>query len=62
MARRSRTTAKVVQAARRNIRRAQLSRLGTRESRSVGRAIRSRTRYSMPASTAGRVKVGRRTR
>ena len=59
MARRP-VTAKVIQAARRNIKRAQLSRQGTREVRSVGRATRSRNRYSTPASTAGRVRVGRR--
>ncbi len=59
MARRP-TTAKVIRAAKRNIRRAQLSRVGTREVRSVGRAARSRIRYSRPASTARRVRVGRR--
>ena len=59
MARRP-TTAKVIQAARRNIRRAQLSRVGTREVRSVGRATRSRTRYSRPlASSASRIRTGR---
>jgi len=43
-------TAKVVQASRRNIARAQLSRIGTREPRSIGRITRSRARYSRPAS------------
>ena len=43
-------TAKMVSASKRNIRRAQLSRIGTREPRSVGRVTRSRTRYSRPAS------------
>ena len=62
MARRP-VTAKVIQAAKRNIRRAQLSRIGTREPRSVGRATRSRARYSRPlASAAGRTRIGRRTR
>lgn len=62
MARRP-VTAKVIQAARRNIRRAQLSRIGTREPRSIGRVTRSRLRYSRPvASAAGRTRVGRRTR
>lgn len=63
MARRLRTTAKVVNAARRNIRRAQLSRVRMREPRSIGRVMRSRARYSMPvASRASRVRAGRRTR
>jgi len=54
-------TAKVINAARRNIRRAQLSRLRIREPRSIGRLTRSRARYSMPtASRASRVRVGRR--
>ena len=62
MARRP-VTAKVIRAARRNIRRAQLSRLGTREPRSVGRVHRSRALYSRPAaSRAGRARVRRRTR
>lgn len=61
MARRLRNTAKVVSAARRNIRKAQLSRVRTREVRSVGRVTRSRARYSMPAtSRAGKVTAGRR--
>ncbi len=50
-------TAKVIHAAKRNIRRAQLSRLGTKEPRSVGRLTRSRLRYSRPATP-----VRRRTR
>lgn len=56
MARRP-VTAKVIRAARRNIRRAQMSRRGIRETRSVGRLTRSRQRYSKPpiASRAGRV-------
>ena len=63
MARRP-VTAKVIAAARRNIRRAQLSRVGRREPRSVGRVTRSRLRYSRPvASRAGRAgKVGTRRR
>lgn len=61
MPRRRTTTAKVVSAARRNIRRAQLSRIGTREPRSLGRATRSRMRYSAPpAPTAVRMAYGRR--
>lgn len=56
-------TAKVIRAAKRNIRKAQLSRIGTREIRSVGRLTRSRLRYSRPvATTARRTRVGRRTR
>lgn len=63
MARRRTVTAKVIRAAKRNIRRAQLSRIGIREARSVGRITRSRLRYSRPvASAAGRTRVGRRTR
>ncbi len=58
MARRLRTTAKVIRAARHNIRRAQMSRVGTREPRSIGRVTRSRLRYSRPVAT----RVGRRTR
>lgn len=55
------TTAKVRAAARRNIRRAQLSRIGTREVRSIGRANRSRRLYSTPtASRAPRIRTGRR--
>ena len=50
-------TAKVIHAARRNIKRAQLSRLGTKEPRSVGRMTRSRRIYSRPATP-----VRRRTR
>lgn len=42
-------TAKVVQASRRNIRKAQLSRIGTREPRSIGRITRSRALFSRPA-------------
>ena len=62
MARRP-TTAKVIRAARRNIRRAQLSRIGRREPRSIGRVTRSRLRHSRPvASGASRTRVGRRTR
>jgi len=62
MARRP-VTAKVKAAARRNIRRAQLSRIRTREPRSPGRVYRSRARYSLPvASRAGRVGTRRRTR
>lgn len=57
MARRP-TTARVIQAARRNIRRAQLSRIGTREPRSTGRVARSRARYSRPVAT--KVVAGRR--
>jgi len=61
MARRKATTAKVVRAAKRNIRRAQLSRVGTRETRSVGRITRSRARYSRPAMPVARkVTAGRR--
>ena len=60
MARRLRTTAKVISAAHRNIRRAQLSRVGTREVRSVGRITRSRARYSTPAASARKVTVRRR--
>ncbi len=56
------TTAKVVRAAKHNIRRAQLSRVGRREPRSVGRITRSRTLYSRPPVRTGRVLVGRRTR
>jgi len=57
------TTAKVIRAARRNIRRAQLSRVGRREPRSIGRITRSRLRYSRPAaSVAVRTRVGRRRR
>lgn len=48
------TTAKVLQAARRNIRRAQLSRVGTREIRSIGRVSRSRSLYSRPAVSRSR--------
>ena len=59
MARRP-TTAKVIRAAKHNIRRAQLSRVGRREPRSVGRMTRSRTLYSRPVSSAGRTRVGRR--
>jgi len=56
-------TAKVIRAAKRNIRRAQLSRIGRKEPRSVGRITRSRLRYSRPvASTARRARVGRRMR
>ena len=58
MARRP-TTARVINAARHNIRRAQLSRIGTREPRSIGRVTRSRIRFSRPASASLRV---RRTR
>ena len=47
MARRP-TTAKVISAARHNIRRAQLSRIGTREPRSIGRVTRSRALFSRP--------------
>ena len=47
-------TAKVIRAAKRNIRRAQLSRVGTRETRSVGRLTRSRLRYSRPATPVRR--------
>ena len=54
MARRNRTTARVVQAARRNIRRAQLSRIGIREVRALGRITRSRARYSRPAMPLAR--------
>ena len=58
---RRRTTAKVINAAKRNIRKAQLSRLRIREPRSVGRVSRSRARYSMPAaSRAPKVRVGRK--
>jgi len=60
MARRKTTTAKVISAARHNIRRAQLSRVGTREVRSVGRMTRSRARYSTPAASARKVTTGRR--
>ena len=60
MARRKATTAKVVSASKHNIRRAQLSRLGTREVRSVGRVTRSRARYSTPASSARRLTTKRR--
>ncbi len=49
-------TAKKVNAARRNIRKAQLSRIGTREPRSVGRVMRSRL-YAI-----GRVQRVRRRR
>lgn len=56
------TTAKVISAARRNIRRAQLSRVGRREPRSVGRLTRSRTRFSKPAAMARTVRAGRRTK
>ena len=60
MARRP-VTAKVINAARRNIRRAQLSRIRIREPRSPGRAYRSRARYSrLVATTSGRARVGRR--
>ena len=50
-------TAKVIRAARRNIRKAQLSRLGTKEPRSIGRLTRSRLIYSRPPAP-----VRRRTR
>jgi len=62
MARRLRTTAKVINAARHNIKRAQLSRVRIREPRSVGRISRSRSIYSRPASRAGRASTSRRTR
>ncbi len=48
MPRRNTNTAKTAQAARHNIKRAQMSRVGIREPRSVGRVTRSRRRYSMP--------------
>jgi len=60
MARRKTITAKVVQAAKRNIHRAQLSRVRTREVRSLGRVTRSRARYSTPASSARKVTTRRR--
>lgn len=61
MARRRRTTARVIASAKRNIRKAQLSRVGTREPRSIGRVTRSRLRYSRPVAVrAGKVTVGRR--
>lgn len=60
MARRPVTT-KVINASRRNIRRAQLSRRGIRETRSVGRVTRSRQRYSKPP-IASRAKVAVRKR
>ena len=56
-----RITAKVIRAAKRNIKRAQLSRVRTREVRSIGRMTRSRARYSMPASRV-RVSFARRRR
>jgi hypothetical protein len=61
MARRP-VTARVINASRRNIRRAQMSRRGIREVRSVGRITRSRQRYSKPptASRAGRAVRTRR--
>ena len=62
MARRKTTTAKVIRAARRNIKRAQLARLGTREHRSIGRLTASRLRYSRPATTRARMPLRRRTR
>lgn len=55
---RKRTTAKVIAAAKRNIKRAQLSRIRTREPRSAGRVTRSRARYSLPV--ASKVIAGRR--
>ena len=51
MARRP-VTAKVIRAAKHNIRRAQLSRVGTREPRSIGRVTRSRALYSRPTVRA----------
>ena len=60
MARRP-TTALVIRAARRNIRKAQLSRIGIREPRSIGRLTRSRALYSRPLVGA-RVALKRRTR
>lgn len=59
MARRP-VTSKVIRAARRNIRRAQLSRVGTREVRALGRVTRSRIRYSRPTPMAGKIRVGRK--
>ena len=47
MARRP-VTARVINASRRNIRKAQLSRRGIREPRSIGRMTRSRELYSRP--------------
>jgi hypothetical protein len=44
------TTVKARQASRRNIIRAQTARIGKKEVRSVGRVVRSRQRYSKPAS------------
>jgi len=49
MVRRART-AKQAQASRRNIRRAQASRIGRKEPRSVGRETRKRQSTSKPAS------------
>ena len=59
MARRP-VTAKVIGAAKHNIRRAQLSRMGTRESRSIGRVTRSRALYSRPTVRARNISKGRR--
>jgi len=50
MPRRKTVTAKVIHAARRNIKRAQMSRIRIREPRSVGRITASRMRYSRPAT------------
>jgi len=48
MPRRRTTTPAVRSAARRNIAKAQMSRRGTKEPRSVGRVTRSRARFSRP--------------
>jgi len=46
--RRKAITARQAQASRRNIRRAQASRIGRREPRSIGRITAKRQRYSKP--------------
>jgi hypothetical protein len=51
MAKRINNTAAVSRASKRNIARAQMSRRGIKEPRSVGRAMRKRLRYSRPASS-----------
>jgi len=60
MARRT-ITAKQAQASRRNIRRAQASRVGRKEPRSVGRITAKRQRFSKPAISRTRKARTRRT-